>query len=428
MWQGGQRQFDYLTGALAPSQDSIDNFSENVKARQGACASKGLSFAHVVFPSKPTVMAEFLPEDTARRVRSLYQTHYTPVANESVLYPRATLIREKAARQVFSQQDTHMTETGDAIVAREILLRLGNSHDPLDFLEVEQRNRLGDLAIMAGIDQPILEDFLFNSHRMDQFWDNRPFLPANTDNIAITHNARSASGKRLLAIGDSFLKNCLKPLSTFYRDILYVRSDVFQAELIGLFSPDDVVTATAERYLCQVRSDADAESVILRAYARPNYDPDPSFVAALKAQLSRGTHPERYLEWVGHVGALCFDRLGVGKLNEHLATDPYDPSKLLVIGNDPQIIFSNSAMKKDLGYRLIVTMESDTSGEAQLFESNGIAGKYPYSEARSHKRDVQAGENTLIFDVQPSQGRQLRFDPLDRPGKVRLASMDLVDA
>lgn len=431
LWQGGQRQFDFLTGISAPKQNSIDNFSNNLVNRSNFCAKKDINYLHVVFPSKPVVMFEFLPDGISENVRSIFDKHYNGSINSDVInkliYPRSILIDEKGRRQVFIQQDTHMTAAGNVIVVSEILRRLGHSHDPLAFMEASILNYSGDLAKMASIQQTQPETFLFTRQRTEKVWDNRAFLPSNTDNIAIAHNPLSASNQRLLALGDSFLRNCLTPLSTFYRDILYVRSDLFQPELIELFAPDAVITANAERYMCHVRPDSEAESILLRGYGREGYQPSPTFVAALRAQLARRTYPERYHEWAGQVDTLCFGRMGTGEMNNQLDVVPGSPGLLASTGSDPQIVFPYTAIEGGRGYQLHISLHSDASGMAQLFESHAEGTGYPFSEERSHRLPVQTGENMLKFDLRPSRrGRQLRFDPLNCPAKIRIRSIQLL--
>ncbi|MCI4590344.1 hypothetical protein MOK15_09580 [Sphingobium sp. BYY-5] len=431
LWQGGQRQFDFLTGKSSASQSSVDNLVANLKGRTEFCAARNIPYLHVVFPSKPVTMTEYLPAEIRGQVQSLYERQYAGAIDaamvESILYPRPTLLEEKASCPVFSRQDTHMTETGNAIVSREILRRLGHRHDPLSCMEAEERDRLGDLAIMAGTRKPLPERFLQTLQRTERIWDNRPFLPSNTDNVTIAHNPRSASRRRLLALGDSFLWTCLTPLSTFYRDILYVRSDLFQPELVDLFGPDDIVSANAERYLCKVRSDAEAESVVLGGYGRTNYHPSDSFVSALKAQLAYRPYLARYAEWASQVDAMCFDRIGAGEINNHLQFAKRDASRLTSTGQDPQIIFNNTPFKHDRRYQLKISMESDVESVAQLFESSEEG--YPFVENRSQTHRVMGGPNIFTFDLMPARrGKLLRFDPLKREGNIRNLSMELIEA
>lgn len=60
--QGGQRQFDYLIGALNPTSESVSNFHGNLKRRMEWCEDFGALYKHVVFPSKPVLCRDKLPE------------------------------------------------------------------------------------------------------------------------------------------------------------------------------------------------------------------------------------------------------------------------------------------------------------------------------------------------------------------------------
>nr|MBF0684664.1 hypothetical protein [Pseudomonas sp.] len=63
LWQGGHYQFDHLLGKRLPSPESVKNFSDNLAARRESLARRGVKYVHVVFPSKPVVMTEFLPAE-----------------------------------------------------------------------------------------------------------------------------------------------------------------------------------------------------------------------------------------------------------------------------------------------------------------------------------------------------------------------------
>lgn len=374
-------------------------------------------------------MTEFLPEGIRRTVRSLFERHYArALGAEAVaaLYPRETLIEASRTEQVFSRHDSHMTATGNAIVVQNILGALGHDHDPRTYMDAKIRPRRGDLADMAAIRTHFPEIFLIPSQRSTQILDNRRFLPSNTDNIAVAYNPRSASTRRLLALGDSFLRDSVTALSTFYRDVLYVRTDLFQPELLNLFGPDDVVTANAERYLARVRPDSEAESVVMRGYGRMNYLPTAAFVTALRAQLSARSYPPVYQEWAERMAAQTFDFLGVAHFNGQLRDVPTAPGWLEATGSDPQIIFSDVAMDNDKDYRLRVTMESSVKAQAQLFVGRCDTPDEAFTEDFSARQPVGAGVTEMIFSLPVGgRGRRLRFDALNTPGRLRLVAMEL---
>nr|WP_244961235.1 hypothetical protein [Paracoccus sanguinis] len=429
LWKGGQAQFDFLTGARAPAPASVQNFAANLAARHAICDARGLSYVHVVYPSKPVVMTEFLPEGLRPTVQSLFQRHYSPALGPDAvapLYPRETLIEASRTTQVFSRHDTHMTAVGNAIVARDMLRALGHDHDPQACMDADTRPRRGDLSDMAATGTRLPETFLIDSHRSIQILDNRPFLPSNTDNVAIAHNPRSASGLRLLALGDSFLRDGLFALATFYRDILYVRSDLFQPELLDLFGPDDVVTANAERYLARVRPDAEADSVVMRGYGRADYRPTAPFVTALRAQLSARAYPAVYRGWAERMAARTFDRLGVAEAGAQLSDHPGAPGWFEATGNDPRLVFSDVAMEPGRDYELRIVMESTVDAIAQLFWGWSGTPDEAFHEQYSISTPVGIGLNDMVFPLKAEgRGRRLRFDPLNTRGRIRLVTMEL---
>lgn len=433
LWHGGQKQFEYLLGHSRPELSSIDNFVTNLKQRKQFCDTRKIPYLHVVYPSKPVVMTEFTPEKIRDRVKSLYESCYADQIRSSkfanIIYPRMLLLEQKVNHAVFKQCDTHLSDTGSAIVSREILRSIGYQHDPLSFLIEEAHQGNGDLASMANIVDQTTETCLFTKHRSERMWDNRFFLKGNTDNVVVMFNPRSATKLRLLALGDSFLKDGLKSLSTFYRDILFVRSDTFQPELVDLFGPDAIITANTERYLCKVNRDEDSESVVTRLYGCKDYAPTASFISALRAQLSYQHYPNRYLTWSSQAEAMGFSGLGIGELGGDIILQSINEGAFESTGRDPQMLFPNTAIEPDRHYRLTISMQCNVAGRAQLFESEPSANRPNFSEARSQTLDVKEGINSLEFDLPPAaRGRQLRLDPINRAGHFRILSMELIAA
>lgn len=427
LWHGGQAQFDHLTGIISPSPESVQSFVANMESRRVICDTRGLPNVHVVYPSKPVVMTRYLPEGIRDGVQSLFERHYSHALNPEttkVLYPRQALIEASITDQIFSRQDTHMTHTGDVIVAQKILDSLGNDHDIQACMIAVTRPRRGDLADMVKIPTQLPEIWLTPRQGSHKVFNNIFFLPSNTDNIIVAHNPLSASSRRLLALGDSFLGGAIGPLLTFYRDILFVRSPLFQPDLLDLFAPDDVVTANAERYLSQVNSDSEGESVVMGLYGRDDYKPTAEFTTALQAQLSARSYPAVYKKWAAQIAATTFDKMGPAHLNSQLRNAPSAPEWLESTNHDPQITFSDVPMDDDKDYQLRICMESTVEGVAQLF-----LGRHdiPFAEAFSIRKPIRAGLNEMIFDLE-AEGRaqRFRFDPLNVPGRIRFVTVELV--
>lgn len=68
LWGGAHDQFNHLMGAPIESS-SVSAFVDNLTTRQQLCQSRNVPYLHVAFPSKPTVMTEYLPDDMQAQVR-----------------------------------------------------------------------------------------------------------------------------------------------------------------------------------------------------------------------------------------------------------------------------------------------------------------------------------------------------------------------
>ncbi|QHD69747.1 hypothetical protein GS397_23740 [Sphingobium yanoikuyae] len=426
LWQGGQRQFDFLTSRSSPSPQSITNFLNNIEDRVKFCQNNDIRYIHIVYPSKPVVMPENLPEFISGEVRSLFKRCYEDFIKkcltESVLYPLDSLVKEKNSAPVFRQYDTHMTDYGNAIVSREILRHLGENHDPLLFFKSQPQNRIGDLAKMADVKKTVVENALKSISNVDQSWDNRAFLPGNTDNVVIVHNPNSASDKRLLALGDSFLRDGLSSLSTFYRDILYIRSDLFQKDAIALFAPDAIISANAERYMCQISSDSDADGILLKCYGRANYHPSDAYVAAFNAQIGYRAYPKRYQNWAKKIKSLSFEGIGVGEPNNQIDFSDIDNGYMISSGTDPQIIINESMLDKELSYKLIFSIDSQHPGIFQIFYDNENNDKlFKFNEENSIKFDIKNGKNIFECNIPKNRNsNSIRIDPVNFEGYFRI--------
>lgn len=410
---------------------SVENFVSSLKSRRTICAERRLPYMHMVFPSKPVVMTEYLPEPLSGKVHSLFGRHYRSAVEHAglgdiCLYPEEMLKAEKSSKQIFMPHDTHMAATGCAMFSELMIRTLGWTHDPQANMDTVKKHWLGDLAIMAGTNESVEEDFLRPNSRCAQLWNNRPSLTGNTGNIMIMHHPHAASSKRLLAIGDSFMARNLASLSTFFRDILYVRSPGFQPDLLDLFAPDAVITGNAERYLCRVAPDTEAESVLLYSYGLSNYSPAPDFTAALRAQLAYKPYPDHYQRWRQQVGRLRFGGLGPAKLNEQLTVDPNNDAWLESTGRDPIIFFGDTSLRAGTDYLLRIEIESEVNSIAQLFIGQ-TGGEHTFFEKCSISRHVSVGPNALEFTVSAGgRNQQLRFDPLKCPGRFRITAMELI--
>lgn len=409
---------------------SRDILFTNIEARAEICKRNSIRYAHVIFPSKPVIMEDFLPDSLQGKIRSLYEHHYRvgPEDHASILYPKTLLVEAREESDVFRRHDTHMTAHGYMTVMRSVFQRLGYSHDPLEHVTKSKISQGGDLAVMLGVPLTLAEDVFSTPYKSEQFFDNLVYLDGNTDNISIMHNPLSQSTERLLALGDSFIKDCLALLATYFRDILYLRSSLFQPDMLHTFCPDAIISSNAERYLTGVTPDSKADSFVLHKYGAPDYVPAKKFTDALTAMLAYGPYPQVYRDWSRQTGALCFERLGTAACNSEITQASDRPGWLRSTGNDPYMTFHHTGIAGSAVVQIEVEMDSSTSGTFQVFPGLCSTSGYPFSEQSSLKAPVAPGRNQLRFTLASAdRSGPLRLDPLDRPGDFILNSIKVTD-
>lgn len=305
LYGGTHRQFDFLTNKAAPSPESISNFVTNFHERSRFCEERGIRFAQFILPCKPAVMPEHIPSSRRVGLMSLLERHYLAEFGGRLplhlRYARRALIEAKNVSSVFLKTDSHYSDHGNMVVARSILRHFGLD-DEIDSLYNQRPGGVtGDLAIMIG--RPVKEkttklDLKTGSLRI---FDNLSSLPSNTSNIAVFHNPLSETGLRCMVVGDSFIKNCLKFLSSSFRDILYVRGPHFQPGIAERFKPDIIVSANCERYMATVEADEAGVDMLSKLNSLESYNPPETVSDAIAAQLSFATDPMAYTRWADQI-------------------------------------------------------------------------------------------------------------------------------
>lgn len=260
LFSGSQKSFSYSTGELSPEESSLVNFLENIKTRKKILDERETPFVHVIFPSKEVVLKDKTPWPYCETIQSLFLNNYQKIIPESIrsaiVYPLLELSAVNLKNRVFRILDTHMTDIGSLTVVGIVLKKFGIDVELNKCIEKEEVERSGDLAVMLGAKHKTIET-VFNTKIKFFTYDNRQYLPGNTNNVTIQHNPNSVLEKRVLIFGDSFIKCCLNYLSLVFRDVVYIRDPALQVDMLELLMPDFVITSTAERYLCHVNSDND---------------------------------------------------------------------------------------------------------------------------------------------------------------------------
>jgi len=290
LYNGGQKQFDYLLGKEKVDDEAVLNFVSNIAGRVKYFQKNNIEYRHVVFPSKPLVKNKFLPEEF-KNISSLFETYYKKYLSDAkpyVLYPLENLKKCETKFSTFHKYNTHNSDLGYIEIIKNLLQSLHLDCDFEQYFEniVTLEVGGGDLTTMLGSIDKNTEKFVellpVNSYAVG----NREFLPGNTNDVRIIHNFDATTSKRLLIFGDSFFKGTLKFLKLFFSEILYIRSPFVHKDIVANYKPDVVFTGNAERYMCNVESDKNANNFLMTLYGHSEYAPSIAYREALEACLS----------------------------------------------------------------------------------------------------------------------------------------------
>jgi hypothetical protein len=294
---GGHNVLDYCTGARRLDAASIDAFRDNINARRTYLAGKA-EFQHLIFPDKQSVLTDqfVVPDPVCHGAVILARD---PELQGSVLYPLQFLRAQGAAS--FMKTDTHMTDRGTIEVLALLLERIcpGESRAFrqafLDRLQ-DMRPYTGDLGIKLNPQRQSDELFVradwHHSWATNTVSDGKPGLIGNNGMVDIYMAPESGSRGRLLWFGDSFGRSACRFLSFLFREVVFMRTPFFHAEIYDLIRPDIVITENVERYLDNVRPDAERPHFLLYPHLSGlQYQPDQHFTRILSAILSYGRPP-----------------------------------------------------------------------------------------------------------------------------------------
>ena len=218
-----------------------------------------------------------------------------------------TLSLRDHATTCFKSLDTHLNDHGMALAASSIVAALTGEGragvlETLQARPTKLRDMPGDLGgkltpPRAGPERGIEADWPL------RFFSNG--VGFGNDGLAdIYISPRSLLPARLLWFGDSFGRGCVRLLSLFFREILFLRTRFFHAEMLGQYRPDYVVTQNAERYLDVVTPDENAPPFLLYpALKGIDQAPTPAFARALAALLSYPRAP--YQDFMADVAPAC---------------------------------------------------------------------------------------------------------------------------
>ncbi len=427
MHDGAQQQFAYLSGELRPSDESIANFFSNIDNRQWYCTERKIKFLHLVHPSKPVVLTDKVPAPWRERIQSLYRSSYVAARDGNVPsyihYPDELLRSLQGDQQSFTMLDSHQSPHGALAVARYLLQQLDiDDYAPEELIKTVRR-QAGDLARLVG--SAATEQVHAVIPRANLLLlGNEKALPGTANHMVLVHNSQSLSKRRLLIVGDGFIGRMLRFLAPRFRDVLYVRGENFQPDLVELFAPDVVITSNAEQYLAHVKSDLDSSPALMGVYGDASYQPTVEFRKMLTAQLSYRHHRRVYDHWCWENRMVDLAPVGLCRIHEVEVLDAAS-RRFRSLGSDPWFAFNPLPLAPGQHYQLNVKMRSEVASAATLYFTD--ASGAGFAESHTVHLPVVAGDNDLRFVLDYGNlGKSLRFDPLQCSGEFSISDIALV--
>jgi hypothetical protein len=425
LWKGGQKQFEFLSGERSPSDISLINFESNIRKRIEICNSRSICFKHIVFPSKALVKTRFLPKGIGV-VNSVFESHYeksvSDLVNESLLYPLNELRAEELHHSTFYKNDTHMSDRGNVAVAHFLIKAIGL--EPKNNLDgsFEMRSHKGDLCSMTnGVSIP--EELYISNPQLGFVVGNRDYLSGNTNDVQIFHSFYKKLDKRVLIFGDSFFKELIPFLLSYFKEVFYIRSEFFHEDIVELYQPDYVFSGNAERYLASIRSDEVSNNFVLALYGEQDFQPSSEYKEAYMACLSYKYNYNVYQSWVKSLELSASIKLSLSdaQLSENLIRS--EAGNFESTAFDPFLQFKQFPFKSCF-YVIQIEIESDVESTLQVYFTDIREEKLVYTEANSKKIKINLGMNNLRVSLKSLfLGENLRIDPIEGIGAFCIKSI-----
>ena len=294
---GGHSVLQIVTGKKSVEDLSFTNFNTNIGNRAASANSLGVQYRHILFPDKQSVLRRQFVVDDPICLADLYKRR-CPQAMPHVLDLTEVLRRQSVAP--FMRTDTHLTDLG-AIVSACSIAESFSGEDQAPALAALQsritqtRMFSGDLGKRFDPNVQSEENFLKLEWPLKYFTNDMGFGNDGLVDIYISPNACYKT--RLLWFGDSFGRGCVRMLSFFYEEIIFLRTRFFHEEIFRQIHPNIVITQNIERYMDFIESDDEAPPFLMYpALKGIDYSPSKSFAEAFAAILSFPRR--RYIEFI----------------------------------------------------------------------------------------------------------------------------------
>lgn len=279
---------ELAAGAIDIPEASFANFKSNIRRRADIAAELGARYMHVIFPDKHSVLRHEYPLDRVVAISELYKER-SKDASQDVLYA-SDVLEGKGA--VFKRTDTHLTDLGTLLVTFELVRRLGfdipkSASKLLQKESFAKRLHVGDLG--SRFDPQIGSEEIFFAREQRLRWFHNDLIGANNGIVDIRFSPDAFFEKRLMFFGNSFGRDCVRFLSFFFRQTVFLRTPFCHEDLARVYQPDIIITENVERYMDQVKLDSSRELFLMMPYlSGVTYNPSVEFARAFSAEFSYG--------------------------------------------------------------------------------------------------------------------------------------------
>ena len=261
--QGGHNVLEIATGRKKIAPENFATFEANILSRAAFCATAGIKFLHVIFPDKQSVLRSRFPFPNPVCLGKLYEDS-CPAAR-SFLVNLTDMLRD-AQFPTFKMTDTHPTDHALAEAAARIAGEITGSGQQNVLAKVlqqptHQQMTAGDLG--SRFDPPISSlETAIKTNWPTRFYNND--VGFGNDGLIDIHISPTAPlGSRVVWFGDSFGRGCVRLLTGFFRELVFLRTRFFHPEMIQQIKPDMVITQNVERYMDVIDSDEEAPPFLL---------------------------------------------------------------------------------------------------------------------------------------------------------------------
>jgi len=294
--QGFHRSMDLATGSLTVPDVSIENFKSNITHRAEIASRYNAKYMHIIFADKQSVLKEEYPLDEILQISELYRAKSAELS-ELVFYTADAL---NVKDLVFKRTDTHLTDFGTLLVTIDLLKRLG-FEVPSDVVRSMFDNAFQEVTYSGDLggrfDPPLSsKELVFTKPQRVAWWHN-DLQGGNNGIVDIRYAPDALFNKRVMFFGDSFGRDCVRFLSLFFTQTVFLRTPFCHEELVHLYKPDILITENVERYLDNVQLDESRDLFLMMPYlSQLDYKPSLDFARAFSAEFSFGL--EKYKAYI----------------------------------------------------------------------------------------------------------------------------------